>query len=194
MSVMTVSEYSYTECGYSAATSEVDQLEVVHRLRDEVEQLKEEQRRTLNLLSKNENDHKNKEIMKLELNITEIRAEITRERNQKEVDNESIHKLQTKVKELEELLIVAQEAQRQARVNEAVSRLEGIYTYNSEQDPETLELTHQVDRLQSEIESKSHTIAAIMFPSIEHQNTIRKLEDELLETRDNYRHVLEEKN
>ncbi|CAB5380623.1 uncharacterized protein OCT59_016502 [Rhizophagus irregularis] len=199
MSVMTASEYSYMEGGFSTATSEVDQLDVVHRLREEVEQLKEEQRRALNLLSKNENDPKSKEIIKIESNITELRTELSRAystKNQKDnkSNDESLHKLQAQLKELEEQLIIAQENQRQARVNEAISRLEGIPNSNTEQDQETLELTHQVDKLQSEIESKSHTIAAILFPSIEHQNTIRKLEDELLETRDNYRLALEEKN
>ncbi|GBC02805.1 hypothetical protein RclHR1_04830003 [Rhizophagus clarus] len=196
MSVMTASEYSYMEGGFSTATSEVDQLDVVHRLREEVEQLKEEQRRTLNLLSKNENDPKSQEIVKIESNITELKAEISRAfsvKNQKDnkSNDESLHKLQAQLKELEEQLIIAQETQRQARVNEAISRLEGFSASDTE---ETLELTHQVDKLQSEIESKSHTIAAILFPSIEHQNTIRKLEDELLETRDNYRLALEEKN
>jgi chromosome segregation ATPase len=199
MSVMTASEYSYMEGGFSTATSEVDQLDVVHRLREEVEQLKEDQRRALNLLSKNENDPKSKEIIKIESNITELKAEMSRvfsAKNQKDnkSNDESLHKLQAQLKELEEQLIIAQETQRQARVNEAISRLEGIPTSNTEQNQETLELTHQVDKLQSEIESKSHTIAAILFPSIEHQNTIRKLEDELLETRDNYRLALEERN
>ncbi|CAG8455777.1 7014_t:CDS:2 [Funneliformis mosseae] len=193
MSVMTASEYSYTDGGYSAATSEIDQLDVVHRLREEVEQLKEEQRRALDLLSKDEIDPKSEEIMKIESTIVELRAEMSRavsERDQKESDG--VYKLQTRVKDLEEQLIIAQEAQRQARVNEAVSRLEGISELNS--TPETLELTQQVDKLQSEIEAKSHTIAAILFPSIEHQNTIRKLEEELQEARDTYRFVFEGKN
>src|SRR5205823_1327737 len=72
MSVMT--EYSYTDGGYSAATSEIDQLEIVYRLRDEVEQLKEEQRRTLNVLT-NESDPKSKEILKIESSISELRVE-----------------------------------------------------------------------------------------------------------------------
>ncbi|CAI2161616.1 2010_t:CDS:2 [Funneliformis geosporum] len=193
MSVMTASEYSYTDGGYSAATSEIDQLDVVHRLREEVEQLKEEQRRALDLLSKNAIDSKSEEIMKIESSIVELKAEMSRavsERDQKEIDG--VSKLQSRVKDLEEQLIVAQEAQRQARVNEAVSRLEGFSAFNS--TPETLELTQQVDKLQGEIEAKSHTIAAILFPSIEHQNTIQKLEEELQEARDTYRFVFEGKN
>jgi len=45
----------------------------------------------------------------------------------------------------------------------------------------------QVEKLQMEIEAKSHTISALLLPSNEHQDIIRRLEDELQEVREAHR-------
>ncbi|CAG8432689.1 5671_t:CDS:2 [Diversispora eburnea] len=132
MSVMT-SEYSYAESGYSAATSEIDQLEIVHRLREEVEQLKEEQKKNLEIIGQYQNEKENEN--NIEFEVRDI-----------------------------------------------------------SQNDELVERQQRADKLQSEIESKSHTIAALLFPSVEQQDAIRKLEEELQETKEAYHLATEEKN
>ncbi|CAG8558581.1 15910_t:CDS:2, partial [Racocetra fulgida] len=155
MSVMT-SEYAYTESGYSAATSEVDQLDIVHRLREEVELLKEEQRRNLDIIAKNEkDDDKNDEISKIEANITELKSEMQRLIDDNGDENDIIT-LQSRIKELED----EREAQRQLNINEAVARLEGVLTVPDE-NTEISELRQQVDKLQGEIESKKNKIKSL---------------------------------
>ncbi|CAJ0632129.1 13413_t:CDS:2 [Entrophospora sp. SA101] len=203
MSVMT-SEYAYTDGGFSAATSEIDQIDIVHRLRDDVEQLKEEQRKTLDLLSKNDNKEEinNDEILKIESTILQLKSEMNQfieERDQKfdKVNDEAINKLKSKIKEYDEQLIQAQEAQRQIQVNQVIANLEEIDKTTTTVTPESeqaSELRQQVERIQNEIEAKSHTIAALLFPSVENQNTIRRLEDELQESRDVLRLAIEERN
>nr|CAG8456812.1 13765_t:CDS:2 [Entrophospora candida] len=203
MSVMT-SEYAYTDGGFSAATSEIDQIDIVHRLRDDVEQLKEEQRKTLDLLSKNDNKEEinNDEILKIESTILQLKSEMNQfieERDQKfdKVNDEVINKLKSKIKEYDEQLIQAQESQRQIQVNQVIANLEEIDKTTTTVTPESeqaSELRQQVERIQNEIEAKSHTIAALLFPSVENQNTIRRLEDELQESRDVLRLAIEERN
>nr|CAG8455431.1 776_t:CDS:2 [Entrophospora candida] len=203
MSVMT-SEYAYTDGGFSAATSEIDQIDIVHRLRDDVEQLKEEQRKTLDLLSKNDNKEEinNDEILKIESTILQLKSEMNQfieERDQKfdKVNDEAINKLKSKIKEYDEQLIQAQESQRQIQVNQVIANLEEIDKTTTTVTPESeqaSELRQQVERIQNEIEAKSHTIAALLFPSVENQNTIRRLEDELQESRDVLRLAIEERN
>ncbi|CAG8517269.1 19698_t:CDS:2 [Gigaspora margarita] len=155
MSVMT-SEYAYTESGYSAATSEIDQLEIVNRLREEVEQLKEEQRKNLEIIAKNENDKvkdKSDLITKIETNITELKTELKRMIDENGNEN-MIQSLQSKIKELED----QQESQRQININEAAARLEGVPA--RDENAEILDLRQQVDKLQGEIESKKQLIKA----------------------------------
>ncbi|CAJ0763582.1 18086_t:CDS:1, partial [Entrophospora sp. SA101] len=88
-----------------------------------------------------------------------------------------------------------QEFQRQIQVNEVISNLEeiGVITPESEQTSKDIELHQQVKKIQTEIEAKSHTIAALLFPSIENQDTIRRLEDELQESREVLRLAIQEK-
>ncbi|RHZ77393.1 hypothetical protein Glove_180g75 [Diversispora epigaea] len=177
MSVMT-SEYSYAESGYSAATSEIDQLEIVHRLREEVEQLKEEQKKNFEIIGQYKNEKENENNIEFEIN--KVRDEIlmiTNKQNKKENDI-TLQKLQFKLKELE------QKRQSKEHVNET----------DFSQNGEFVERQQRADKLQNEIESKSHTIAALLFPSVEQQNIIRKLEEELQETKEAYHLATEEKN
>ncbi|CAG8441188.1 13239_t:CDS:2 [Acaulospora morrowiae] len=195
MSVMT-SEYSYAESGYSAATSEIDQYDIVHRLRDEVEQLKEEQKRNLDIIASYNNGVKSEEVLKIESNINLLKAEIQsiiERQNKEDTNEETLQKLQIQLKELEEQLAMTQEAQRQIIINNAASQIEGKLDVANKND-ELKELRQQVEKLQNEIEVKSHTIAALLFPSVEQQNNIRELEDELRETREAYSLAFDEKN
>ncbi|CAG8557098.1 10197_t:CDS:2, partial [Acaulospora colombiana] len=190
MSVMT-SDYSYAESGYSATTSEIDQYDIVNRLREEVEQLREEQKKNLDIIALYDREDKSEEIMKIESDIDLLKSEIhdiINGQDRESTKKESLEELQIQLKELEEKLISAQEA----HANEVTSRLKEESDVASKN--ELMELRQQVEKLQNEIEVKSHTIAALLFPSIEQQNAIRELEDELQETREAYALALEEKN
>ncbi|CAJ0763484.1 8756_t:CDS:1, partial [Entrophospora sp. SA101] len=81
MSVM--SPDAYTDGGFSAAVSEIDQNDIVHRLRDEVEQLKEEQFNKEKAYSEEdaillaaEIDDRDKRIAQLEKKVDELVNEI----------------------------------------------------------------------------------------------------------------------
>ncbi|CAG8595223.1 330_t:CDS:1, partial [Scutellospora calospora] len=198
MSVMG-SEYTYNEGGYySTATSEVDQLEIVHRLREEVELLKDEQRRTLESISEREESEKN-EVKQLETTINQLKSEMQQLLEEQALKNaetsdiasdnndDHVKEMQLTIKSLEEQLA---EVKRQIDITNTVSRLEGN---DKESDKENSELRQQVEKLQNEIEAKSHTIAALLFPSIEHQNTIRRLEDELEKVREAHQQAILEK-
>ncbi|CAG8497372.1 9825_t:CDS:2, partial [Gigaspora rosea] len=200
MEVMSVlgSEYTYNE--YSTATSEIDQYEIVHRLREEVEQLKEEQRRTLESIFESDENEKS-ETKELESTIKELKSEMQRlleeqalrdsEASDVVTDNNDyqVKEMQLTIKSLEEQLL---EAKRQIFIADAAARLEGNNN-KIESDVENLALRQQVEKLQTEIEAKSHTIAALLFPSIEHQNIIRRLEDELEKVREAHQQAILEK-
>ncbi|CAJ0912998.1 2475_t:CDS:10 [Entrophospora sp. SA101] len=107
MSVM--SPDAYTDGGFSAAVSEIDQNDIVHRLRDEVEQLKEEQKKSLDLLSVSDiKVTKNDQIFKIESSILQLKSEMNQfieENYQKsttpldKTNDETINKLQSKIRE-----------------------------------------------------------------------------------------------
>ncbi|CAG8564309.1 31971_t:CDS:2 [Gigaspora margarita] len=132
MSVIT-SDHSNTE-GYTPSISEIDKLDIVQRLREEVEQLKEEQ--------------------KLEM---EHLSEYKKEKGNSDRPGE----------------------------NADASKSEN-------ENDELLVHQRQIEKLQVEIESKSHTIAALLLPN-EYQNTIRRLEDELQEVKEAHRIAMKEK-
>ncbi|CAG8485544.1 4306_t:CDS:2 [Cetraspora pellucida] len=200
--VMSAIGSEYTNNEYSTSTSEVDQYEIVHRLREEVEQLKEEQRKTLESIEEREENGKN-EVKELEDTINELKSEMqilldeqalkNSEISDSTSDNndnndDQIKEMQLTIKSLEDQLA---EAKRQFYIADAASRLEG--SNKIEPDMENFELRQQVEKLQNEIEAKSHTIAALLFPSIEHQNTIRGLEDELEKVREAHQQAILEK-
>ncbi|CAB4419056.1 unnamed protein product [Rhizophagus irregularis] len=205
LEVMSVMTYEHADgiSYYSVNASEVDELDIVHRLREEVEHLKEEQRITMEALSEREKRFikKNDEILRLESNIQELQEELHRTieepKDDKDVKEDQINELQSRVKELEQELIKAQEVQRTEQIDEATARLEGTTdsskTDSLNDDEETLTLRRQVEKLQYDIESKSHTIATLLLPSDEHQNIIRRLEDELQEVREAQRQALKER-
>ncbi|CAG8680316.1 17182_t:CDS:1, partial [Cetraspora pellucida] len=156
MSVVT-SDHTYTE-GYSPSMSEIDKLDIVQRLREEVEQLKEEQRLEMEFLSEHKKDRENvDQVSRIESN---------------EPDKQSIN---------------SQGYHDDSRPGENADA-----SKSENEDDEFLSHQRHVEKLQVEIESKSHTIAALLLPT-EYQNTIRRLEDELQEVKEAHRIAMKEK-
>ncbi|CAG8464465.1 3839_t:CDS:2 [Racocetra fulgida] len=200
MSVMNSDHIYVDSSDLSAVTSEIDKQEIVNRLREEVEQLKEDQKRILDTLDTNQGGCKSDKVLEIEIKISETKTEMSNvisEHSKKmsaNPDDESLNATCSRLRELEELLIKAFEDKRKARVIDAISCLEADTHLQPELDDEMLEMRMQINKLDIEIDSKSHTIAALLFPSIEQQNAIRKLEDELQEVRESYQTILEKKN
>ncbi|CAG8542125.1 7973_t:CDS:2, partial [Cetraspora pellucida] len=200
MSVMN-SDHIYVDSNdLSAVTSEIDKQEIINRLREEVEQLKEDQKRILDTLDTNQGGCKSEKVLEIEIKISETKTEMSNvisEHSKKmsaNPDDESLNTTCSRLRELEELLIKAFEDKRKARVIDAISCLEADTHLQPELNDEMLEMRMQINKLDIEIESKSHTIAALLFPSIEQQNAIRKLEDELQEVRESCQAIVEKKN
>ncbi|KAF0443114.1 kinesin-domain-containing protein [Gigaspora margarita] len=200
MSVMNSDNIYIDSSDLSTVTSEIDKQEIINRLREEVEQLKEDQKRILDNLDSNQGGYKSDKVLEVEMKISEIKAEMSTvisEHSQKMTanpDDESLNVTFSRLRELEELLIKAFEDKRKARVIDAISCLDADTHLQPELNDEMLEMRMQINKLDIEIESKSHTIAALLFPSIEQQNAIRKLEDELQEARESSHAIVEKKN
>ncbi|CAG8443698.1 9187_t:CDS:2 [Diversispora eburnea] len=197
MSVMTSSECVYPEReDFSVTNSDIDTQEIINRLREEVEQLKCEQKRLLDTLSDNQYGYKGDEILEIESQIDQLKIEMSQaisERDKLITENsseETINLSLSQIKVHEDQLIKAFEARRKARVKEAISSLGDNYPTEFNDGM----LRHQINKLDIEIESKSHTIAALLYPSIENQNVILKLEEELFATRETYRLAIAMKN
>ncbi|CAG8709065.1 4646_t:CDS:1, partial [Acaulospora morrowiae] len=197
MSMITPSEHNIES--HSLVSSDVDQLEVVQRLREEIEQLKEEQRMVMENISELQTvNDETSDVSRIESSIKELREEL-HSNSEKTTDgptddNARAIELESRIKELELQLSKAQDDQRQQKILESISRLEGFKPVENENSIQTEEddekmfaLKQQVEKLQASIESKSHTIAALLLPTSEHQNTISRLEDELQEVREAYR-------
>ncbi|CAG8452779.1 5095_t:CDS:2 [Acaulospora morrowiae] len=196
MSVMTASECGYVDDDHSVVNSDVDMQEIVSRLREEVEQLKGEQKRLLDILSDNQNGHKGDQVLEIESQINQLKIEMSQAISEREklMDEDSANQIRSTIMVLEDQLIKKFEAKRKAQVAEAVSCLGDDSSYPTEFDDKMLEIRQQINKLDLEIESKSHTIAALLFPSIEHQNVVNKLEDELFDVKESYQLALATKN
>ncbi|CAG8453731.1 11874_t:CDS:2 [Diversispora eburnea] len=144
-----MSSYSVTN------SNEIDQLEIVQKLRGEVNQLKEERRKTIEIISKYQMNNKTNEA---------------NETNDSNDMNTQQHEIQLKPGE---------------NANQSENNNEEI-----------LALKQKVEKFQTDIQSKSHTIATLLLSTSDHhqnQNTIRQLEDELQEVREAYRLAIEGK-
>ncbi|CAI2175051.1 3343_t:CDS:2 [Funneliformis geosporum] len=201
----------------SGFTSEIDEHEIIHRLREEVENLREEQREILESISEREKDicKKGSQVVNLVSNIRELREQLclALEKDQKISDENNaentnlIKELQIKVKDLEQQLEREQGEHIHYEVSSVVNEpneLDDSNNQKSEHDKELQQRTEEVDneiiclkskaeKLQAVIEAKSHTIAVLLLPTVE-QDTIRKLEDELHEVRQTYHEALEKSN
>ncbi|GBC09297.1 hypothetical protein RclHR1_08750006 [Rhizophagus clarus] len=180
--------------------SEIDEDEIIKRLREEVENLQEEKNHVLELISEREKEicEKGIQVVKLVSNIRELREKLCliieedqKKTNENNEENKNlISELQTKVKDLEQQLEKAQEEHKQ---NNSLEKTESQQK-SEEVDEEIIALKLKVGKLQSEIEAKSHTIAVLLLPTVELQDKIRKLETELQEIKQIHRKALEEKN
>ncbi|CAG8470449.1 3608_t:CDS:2 [Funneliformis mosseae] len=189
-----ISELPY-DGDYSETTSEIYQIELVQRLREEVEQLKDDQRKTLDILAEQEKIPNQNLATIIEKNITELKNEMS-EMMQKYDENrfstkvvkddEAIRELQHRITTLEEQLVKTREVLKDSQIITDSSNDDSSESKESLQiDQKTIisKLRNQVGKLQKVIVSKSHTIASILYPSIEYQNSMQKLEDELEEAR-----------
>jgi chromosome segregation ATPase len=184
--------------------SEIDENEIIKRLREEVENLREEQKRVLESISEREKEIREKgiQVVKLASNIRELREKLCLiiEEDQKKTDENNeenknfISELQNKVKDLEQQLEKAQEEHKQNDSLEKSENNQESQQKSEEVDDEIVALKLKVEKLQTEIEAKSHTIAVLLLPTVELQDKIRKLEVELQEVRQIHRKALEEKN
>ncbi|EXX55281.1 Kip1p [Rhizophagus irregularis DAOM 197198w] len=177
-------------------TSQIDELEIVQRLRGEVEQLKEKQKLAMESIAERENENKKKSevVEKLESSIRELKEQLRQAEERKSSTNTNeilINELQSRVKELEDKLVKALEFQNKNQISELDSNVQQATV---EENEGVLKLREQVSKLQTDIESKSHTIAAILLPDNEHQTKIRRLEGELCEVKEALRIAIEEKN
>jgi chromosome segregation ATPase len=216
LEVMSIVSTNHSDKPNSSSTIELDELEIVSKLREEVENLKEEQRRTIEKISEceKENDNKSEEITNIESNIQILRDELHQAIQEQNITNdvvitdnkaieENVSKLQMRIKELEDQLAHIQENQRLEKIAETTSKLEGkiiikpsenVGTSFKEAENEIKTLRMKVEKLQVDIEAKSHTIAALLLPNDDRLNIIRKLESELQEVKQAHRLVVEEKN
>jgi chromosome segregation ATPase len=174
-------------------TNQIDELEIVQCLRKEVEQLKEKQKLAMESVAERENENRKKTevVEKLESNIRELNEQLHQaeeKQNNTNTNERLINELQSQVKELEEKLTKALELQNKNQI----SKLDSNAT--DEENEGMLKLREQVSKLQTDIESKSHTIAAILLPDNEHQSKVRRLEGELCEVKEALRIAIEEKN
>ncbi|CAB4396064.1 unnamed protein product [Rhizophagus irregularis] len=216
LEVMSIVSADRSDQPNSSSTIELDELEIVSKLREEVENLKEEQRRTIEKISDYEkgNNNKGEDIIKIESSIQILRDELRQAIQEQNITNdvvitdnkaieENVNKLQMRIKELEDQLDYIQENQRLEIIAETASKLEGkvfikpgenLGTF-SEAENEIKILRMKLEKLQVDIEAKSHTIAALLLPSDDRLNIIRKLESELQEVKQaHHRLVVEEKN
>ncbi|KAF0432829.1 kinesin-domain-containing protein [Gigaspora margarita] len=158
------SSVTTSECtDYSAATSELDEHEIILRLREEVEHLKEEQRKALELILQQEKENldKDQEVLRIEANIQNLQEQLTKSSVNKteSVDNN----------ELEQQLVEVQ------------SQDETLKKQQSENnDNELMTLQCQVKKLQAEIEDKSQTIATLLLRKLELEKSIQELEQKLV--------------
>ncbi|CAG8490449.1 4939_t:CDS:2 [Funneliformis mosseae] len=207
LEVMSVMATEVSDRSNSTSATELDELEIVSRLREEVENLKEQQSQAIEKISEleKENNNKGEEILRIESKIQSLRDQMLLAINEKNITSdlalnsnaieENITQLQMKIKELEAQLVEVQENQRFEKITETVSKLEGKNDELSEQVKNEMKtLRMRVEILQVEIEAKSHTIAALVLPNEDRLCTIKRLESELQEVKQAYRLAIEGKN
>ncbi|CAG8448231.1 2961_t:CDS:2 [Acaulospora colombiana] len=192
MEIMSVITADYTDRGFSVTASELDEHEIILRLREELEHLREEQRRISEIIEQKLGGNKKSDVIeKVDAELRDIIEQLKNVEASSERldgDEEKLGELQVKKRELERKLEKVNE-EHQTEEYESVPSNEK----SDECDDEMQNLRLQAEKLQAEIETKSHTLATLLLPSVEHQDTIRRLEDELQEARQAYRLAIEEK-
>ncbi|CAG8480607.1 1201_t:CDS:2, partial [Gigaspora rosea] len=170
------SSVTASECtDYSAVTSELDEHEIILRLREEVEHLKEEQRKALELIlqQEKENQDKDQEVLRIEANIQNLQEQLTSVN--KSIENNELEQQLVKAKEVQSK---EQEEQIDVSINNNDETLKKEQSENN--DNEFLTLQCQVKKLQDEIEDKSQTIATLLLQKLELEKSIQELEQKLV--------------
>ncbi|CAG8632327.1 16212_t:CDS:1, partial [Acaulospora morrowiae] len=198
---------THSEGRSTPITSQADELDIVQRLRGEVNTLKEKQRKVMENIFEREKENKLKsvEVHQLQSSIGGLREQLRVAIEEKlrhtentngngEKDYEShISELLSKVKELEAQLAIVQGSN-----HEPQGTAPEVISYNNviedENEKRMVELREQVEKLQVEIQAKSDTIATLLLPNNEQENQIQRLEEELREFKEAHRLAIQEKN
>ncbi|CAG8698268.1 15546_t:CDS:2, partial [Dentiscutata erythropus] len=193
-----ISEYTQTDGYYSMATiGQTNQRELIQKLKEEIEHLEEEQKVALKTLAEHKKNYNIDAVTRIQTSIVELKADIHRilecdqDSDKSRVD--TVNRLQSRLKELEEQLIKEQEIIGRSQVNEGVETPFDALQ-QTEQVNVILMLQQQVSKLQNEIEVKGHVIAVLKSPSVDQQYIIERLEDELHYLREVQRLAIEAKN
>ncbi|CAG8759334.1 15367_t:CDS:1, partial [Cetraspora pellucida] len=192
------SEYTQTDGDYSmTAQSQTNQHELIQKLKEEIEYLEKEQRIALETLAAHKKNYNIDAVTRIQTSIVELKADIRRILECDQYSDKSrvdtVNRLQSRLKELEEQLINEQEATGRSQINEGVETPFDALQ-QTEQANIILMLQQQVSKLQNEIEVKGHVIAVLKSPSIDQQHIIERLEDELHYLKEVQRLAVEAKN
>ncbi|CAG8558361.1 221_t:CDS:2 [Gigaspora margarita] len=193
-----ISEYTQTDGYYlMAVTGQTNQQELIQKLKEEIEHLEEEQKVALKTLAEHKKNYNIDAVTRIQTSIVELKADIHRilecdqDSDKSRVD--TVNRLQSRLKELEEQLIKEQETIGRSQVNEGVETPFDALQ-QTEQANVILMLQQQVSKLQNEIEVKGHVIAVLKSPSMDQQHIIERLEDELHYLKEVQRLAIEAKN
>lgn len=165
-------EFSYESC--SVAVND-HQDELVQRLREEVKRHKDKQRKLLEILAEKEKIPNIHLITIVEKHIAGLKSEMSQE-----VNNETIRDLQIIITALEEQLIKFQKSSIESSKDEISESVQMEQNAISE-------LQNLVDKIQKEMIVKTHIIASLLYPSVNYEDSIQKLENELEETKQEFR-------
>ncbi|EXX78114.1 uncharacterized protein OCT59_010472 [Rhizophagus irregularis] len=165
-------EFSY-ESSSVAANEQQDEL--VQRLREEVKRHKDKQRKLLEILAEKEKIPNIHLITIIEKHISGLKYELNQD-----VNNETIRDLQIIITALEDQLIKFQKSSIESSKDEISESVQTEQNMISE-------LQNLVDKIQKEMIVKSHIIASLLFPSVNYEDSIQKLENELEETKQEFR-------
>ncbi|CAJ0756468.1 17340_t:CDS:10 [Entrophospora sp. SA101] len=140
MSVIASSDYAYTDGGYSPTSSEANQQDIVQRLREEVDMLKEDQLRTIELLEGHEIDYyKSFDHERLKTLIDQLKLELNQKKKNQDQSSSS-SSLQ---------IVVESERRKQQEKRSSLSKLK-----DSGENEVTKQLKDYIEKLQQEIETK----------------------------------------
>ncbi|CAJ0769357.1 18733_t:CDS:10, partial [Entrophospora sp. SA101] len=140
MSVIASSDYAYTDGGHSPTSSEANQQDIVQRLREEVDMLKEDQLRTIELLEGHEIDYyKSFDHERLKTLIDQLKLELNQKKKNQDQSSSS-SSLQ---------IVVESERRKQQEKRSSLSKLK-----DSGENEVTKQLKDYIEKLQQEIETK----------------------------------------
>ncbi|CAG8542233.1 10754_t:CDS:2 [Paraglomus occultum] len=167
----------------SAETGEVAaRFDLVKELAKEVNSLKERQRLVESLAEQ----RKSNDVLVLESEIETLKGQLHSAIKEKEaamnvkINDDAVDGLESKIKEMEEKLLEANKANQQA--------------FESQSEEMQASLRQNMKNLEKEIEIKNRTINSLLLPFMQQQDTIKRLESELQEAREQYRLSLESVN